>query len=313
MQAVYISNRPTIFAETLQHIALFMPFIKAIVVCVPDKQIQAFQAITSTIPVQVVAEGAVLSDEEISSFSNLDHQRRNYLLRGRLVRSDKVDAQFIMSDDDARPLKPITLDTFIKDGRYRRYFFYDLASWDSNQTKFDAGQIATYAVLQHERLEHLSYASHMPQIIDKDLFIEAGEFFAEHQKNHPLCEWSTYFNYASEKHPQKFHQPEAYTTLCWPEHPLSWKLFVAPNDFSFENYTPSLYQNNNPFANVLVKRKEQGAEPKEQEMGTQNIQKIIAWREFVISQHHPDQSKSLLKFLSYKTWVNKLLRHRLFS
>jgi hypothetical protein len=309
MQAVYISNRPTIFADTLHQVALFMPFIDEVVVCVPDNQKQAFQALSSIMPIKVIAESAVLSREEFINFNDIDHQRRNYLLRSRLVTSDTIDAQFIMSDDDARPLKKITKEAFIKNDRYRRYYFYDLALWNNNQTEFDAGQISTYAILDYENLEHLSYASHMPQIIDKNLFIEANGFFAEHQKHYPLCEWSTYFNFASEKHPQRFHQPEAYATLCWPEHPLAWNLFIAPNGFSFENYTPSLYQGNNRFANYLVK-------PKELEIRTQqnqNIQKIISWKEFIISQHHPEQSNSLLKFLSYKTWVNKLLRHRLFN
>jgi len=299
MQAVYISNRPTIFAETLHHVALFMPFIKEIVVCVPDKQKQIFQAMASSIPIQVVAEGAVLSDDEASGFSNLDHQRRNYLLRSRLIRSDKVDAQFIMSDDDARPLKPIALDTFIKDGRYRRYFFYDLALWNNNQTEFDAGQIATCAVLDYENLEHLSYASHMPQVIDKALFIETQSFFSRHAENHPLCEWSTYFNYAPSISPEKFHQPEAFKTMCWPEHPLAWKLFVEPQSAVFENFTPALYGPARAFANCTSSNQDADG------LAHVNINKVIAWRKYQLALRYPEQSSGLLKFLKLRTWINK--------
>ena len=300
MQAVYISNRPTIFADTLGHVALFMPFIKAIVVCVPDKQKQDFQAMASSIPIQVVAESEVLDSDETSNFRGLDHQRRNYLLRSRLIRSDKVDAQFIMSDDDARPLKPIGLDRFIKDGRYRRYFFYDLASWGNNQTEFDAGQIATCAVLDYENLEHLSYASHMPQMINKNLFIAANEFFAEHQKNHPLCEWSTYFNYAPSISPEKFHQPEAFKTICWPEHPLAWKLFIEPQSALFENFTPSLYEPTQAFAKFTSSTEDADV------LAQENINKVIRWRKYQIALRHPEQSPGLLKFLKLRTWVNKV-------
>jgi len=304
MQAVYISNRPTIFAETLHHVALFMPFIKAIVVCVPDKQKQVFQAIASSIPIQVVAEGAVLSDDEASGFSNLDHQRRNYLLRSRLIRSDKVDAQFIMSDDDARPLKPIALDTFIKDGRYRRYFFYDLALWNNNQTEFDAGQIATCAVLDYENLEHLSYASHMPQVIDRDLFNEVTTFFQSHSTRQPLCEWSTYFNFAANRYPERFLPAEAFVTLCWPEHPLSWRHFIEPASYSFENYTSSLYQSRGIFKNL-------GSDAKDRENTiTVNVEKIILWKTYTIMCLHPERTKGLKKYLRFRTWINKLFRRR---
>ncbi|MFQ3246553.1 MAG: hypothetical protein ACI9SP_003206 [Arenicella sp.] len=304
MQAVYISNRPTIFAETLHHVALFMPFIKAIVVCVPDKQKQVFQAIASSVPIQVVVEGAVLSDDEVSTFSNLDHQRRNYLLRSRLIRSDKIDAQFIMSDDDARPLKTVTLDTFIKDGRYRRYFFYDLAAWNNNQTEFDAGQIATCAVLDYENLEHLSYASHMPQIIDKVMFVETHNFFERHAKNWPLCEWSSYFNFAANRHPEKFLPAEVFLTLCWPEHPLSWKHSIEPANYSFENYTPNLYQRQSIFKNLSSDAEDRA------NIITANIEKIILWKTYTITCLHPERTKGLIKYFRFRTWVNKLFRRR---
>ncbi|MFT5612392.1 MAG: hypothetical protein ACI9LU_002902 [Polaribacter sp.] len=311
MQVVYLSNRPTIFAETLRHVALFMPFIKGIVVCVPETQKQGFQAIVSNIPIQVVVEGILLNNDEASNLSNLDHQRRNYLLRSRLIQSDKVDAEFIMSDDDSRPLKPITLDTFIKNDRYRRYFFYDLASWNNNQTDFDAGQIATCAVLDHENLEHLSYASHMPQVIDKELFIETQSFFSAHAMSYPLCEWSTYFNYAPSLSPERFHPPEAFKTLCWPEHPLAWKYYIKPANSMFENYTPSLYQNNEIFKDftTTAESHSQIAESHSQIVQT-NIEKIILWKRYTISCLHPEQAKGLAKYFRFRTWANKLFMNQ---
>lgn len=300
MQIVYISNRPEIFAETLEHVALFMPFIDNALVCVPDLLCEQFQKLDTAFPVLVIAESALLSNKELSGLRGLDHQRRNYLLRSRLVASADVNAEFIMSDDDARPLKSIELNQYHKNNRYRRYFFYDLAFWNSNQTEFDAGQISTCVVLEYENLEHLSYASHMPQIIDKELFIEAADFFKPHAKNHALCEWSTYFNYAACKHPDRFHEPEAFMTLCWPEHPLAWKLFIEPQAYLFENYTPSLYSGNHVFDAQWNKQKNLD------EVKAINIEKLIRWRKHAIACKHPEQASSLLKYLNLRTWVNKL-------
>ena len=306
MQIVYISNRPTTFAETLRHVALFMEFIDEVLVCVPDHQQAEFESIQASQAISVLSESEILGNSELAELPNLDHQRRNYLLRTRLVRSESINDQFIMSDDDARPLKPITVETFIKNNLYRRYFFYDLAHWNNNQTEFDAGQIATYAVLNYENLPHLSYASHMPQVIDRSMFTEAADFFAGHQQNHPLCEWSTYFNFAASQHPEKFHDAEAYITLCWPEHPLSWKLYTSPNGFAFENHTQSLYTKDKVFADYTS-----GAKPLNRAVQKQdNIKKVVSWIKHSISQHYPEQSKSLRKFLSLRVWVNKLLKHR---
>ena len=306
MQIVYISNRPAIFAETLGHVALFMEFIDQVLVCVPDHQRTEFESIQAKHPISVLSESEILRESELAELPDLDHQRRNYLLRTRLVRSDSVNDQFIMSDDDARPLKPIPIETFIRNGRYRRYFFYDLAHWNNNQTEFDAGQIATYAVLNHENLPHLSYASHMPQVINKNMFVEAVDFFNEYQKNQPLCEWSTYFNYATSRHSEKFHDEETYMTLCWPEHPLAWKLYLSPDRQFFENYTPSLYKNDRVFAHLSPNTV--GTSKSEQEH--KNIEKVILWRKHIINQYFPEQKQGLQKFLSSRFWVNKLFRHQ---
>lgn len=304
MQVVYISNRPNIFAETLQFVSLFMPFVDKAIVCVPDAQKHQFLKIHTTLALEVVTESSVLTDKEAANFSNIDHQRRNYLLRSKLVQSSMIDAQFIMSDDDARPLKPISIETFIQNGRYRRYYFYDLASWDNNQTEFDAGQISTYAVLNFENLEHLSYASHMPQIIDRDLFNEASTFFHSHSTQQPLCEWSTYFNFAANKYPERFQPAEAFVTLCWPEHPLSWQYYVEPAGYSFENYTPLLYQNEGSFKNLSSVAKSHT------NIVIINIEKIILWKKLTIRCLYPERTKGLAKYFRLRTWVNKLFRHQ---
>ncbi len=303
MQIVYISNRPERLLETLNHVALFMPFIDQAIACVPDAI--ANRLTNSAIPLTIVTESTLLSNSESTTFQHLDHQRRNYLLRTRLIAQPEVDGCFIMSDDDARPLKTIRLERFMENQRYRNYFFYELAAWDNNQTEFDAGQISTYAVLQYCDLPQLSYASHMPQIIDKEIFLEAVGFFKEYAQNHPLCEWSTYFNYALKAYPDKFHAPQTFATLCWPEHPLAWRLMVQPENYLFENYTPSCYVDEKIFSRLENSAKNL------QETQEISIKKIILWRQYAITCSHPEQSSGLLKYINPRTWINKLFKHKL--
>ncbi len=300
MQIVYISNRPAVFTETIQHIALFLPFLEQAVVCVPDHLEAAFKLIDAPMTLLVVPESEILLPKEKNCLSQLHHQRRNYLLRVRLAAHDLVESRFVMSDDDARPLKPMGPDVFFEAGRYRRYYFYDLAAWSSNQTEFDAGQIATHAVLDHAGFEHLSYASHMPQMIDKTIFLEAATFFTANYEGHALCEWSTYFNFAVNRYPEQFYDAEPYLTLCWPEHPLAWRLYVRPSQYCFENFTPSLYRRAQVFDHMSAQDiSAEALEPL-------NVSKLIRWRKHTIGLMHPERALGWRKYLNPRTWVGKL-------
>lgn len=303
MQIVYISKRPKVLAETLVHVARFMPFVDTALVMVPDEEESQFlfDAIES-ISVTMVKESSVLSDDERTLLDSLDHQRRNYLLRKRLIESSTVDSHFIMSDDDARPLKSVTPELYIKEGKHVGYYFYDLRLWRSYQTDFDAGQIATGSLLQYHNLPTLSFASHMPQIIDRDIYNEASRYFSGQDKIHPLCEWSTYFNFALSKYAQNFHPPKPYLTLCWPEHPLAWSQYVQQDDYVFENYTPSNYRHKGPFS-ALNGRKS------DDEVVADNLNKVILWRKHTILSKHPEQRTGIAKYLHMRTWVNKLFRN----
>ena len=219
MQIVYISNRPKMLLETLEQVTLFMPFIKQAVVCAPDHMIDQFKKPEPTLPIILVAESEILEKSQLGALKTMDHQRRNYLLRTHLARHSDLNSEFLMSDDDARPLKLLDEARYVSDGQHRNYFYYDMRRWSSNQTEFDAGQLSTCAVLEYHNLPQLSYASHMPQIINRDLFLEAADFFKVNAADQPLCEWSTYFNYALSHYPENFIAAQPYLTLCWPEHP----------------------------------------------------------------------------------------------
>ena len=297
MQIVYLSNRPKQLQETLQHVALFMPFINQAIVCIPGAMTAEFVLNDSNLPLQVITEAELLSEQELAKLGQLDHQQRNYLLRTRLIKHSDIGAQFIMSDDDARPLRNIERSRFIDETRYRHYYFYELREWLSNQTSFDAGQLSTCAVLQHHNLPQLSYASHMPQIIDKMMFLEAATFFAADSERHALCEWSSYFNFATAKYPERFHAAQPYLTLCWPEHPLAWKKFVAPEEYLFENFTAACYHQNRVFDGLSSS------------VAEDNIEKVVRWHKYEIACIHPEQGNSWLKYLNWRTWVNKIFKH----
>ncbi len=309
MQIVYISNRPEVLLETLKHVELFMPFIGRAIACVPDNQQASFSAgkanDRSALPITVIPESAILTTQELNNIQRLDHQRRNYLLRTRLFSHPEIDDCCILSDDDARPLKVLAINRFVENDRYRNYFFYHLSQWDNNQTEFDVGQISTHAVLNYCGLPQRSYASHMPQVIDRELFLEAAQFFKEYAQSHPLCEWSSYFNYAIDKYPDRFHVPEVFATLCWPEHPLSWKMQVQPNEFLFENYTPDCYQHDQVFADVSPQIKD----IQKADIERNSLNKIIRWQQYSIACRYPEQGKSSIKYIHPRTWVNKLFRH----
>ena len=289
--------------ETLEHVALFMPFIDEALVCVPDKMVDQCTSSSSSVPLQVVSESEILSQNEASKLPLLDHQRRNYLLRTRLIKHQNVNAQFIMSDDDARPLKTVDVSRYFESNRYHRYYFYDLTQWQSNQTDFDAGQLSTGVILQYNNLPHLSYASHMPQIIDRDLFIEAAQDFTQYSSEHPICEWSSYFNFASFHYPEKFHEAKPFLTLCWPEHPLAWQQEVVPDRFLFENFTPELYAPRQVFEGLPTEYQS------EQTAKNLTVEKVTRWQKHMILTRHPEQADGIGKFLNWRTWVNKLTNH----
>ena len=293
MQIVYISNRPRQLYETLCQVVTHMPFVSEAVVCCPVTD--APQLSSLPIKVRLILEHELLDSSQQHALVQLDHQSRNYFLRRELIAQDFIAEQFILSDDDARPLQDIPLTTFIKNDKHRNYYFYDLAAWRQNQTEFDQGQLSTLAVLQQLNLPHLAYASHMPQIIWRDLYRESNQFFDSYSKEFPLCEWATYFNYARHHHAQKFTSPEPYVTLCWPEHPLAWRVFCEPNQFLFENYTRHLYQSGHVFS-ILI-------HTDNNELSA--IEKIIVWKKHTLALQYPEQSKGYKKYLNPRTWANK--------
>ena len=249
MQIVYISNQKDIAQETLEYAENLMPFLTEAVFVCPGSQLRDY-CFKSRLKVTVMDEAEVLGKDWKRFLKSKDHQFRNCLLRFSLARLSEIGDEFVMSDDDNRPLVKIPLSFYKSEGRYASYYFYDLKDWSPRGTDYDRGQRETCRILK-KGYGTLSYSSHMPQIIHKGLLAETAEVFRGIlASNAPLDEWSAYFNYGRSVYPERFHPPEPYKTLCWPPFPSDWKLCVWPDEFIFENFYPMLYERSSIFSDL---------------------------------------------------------------
>ena len=231
MQIVYISNRSGISRETLTYVENLMPFISEVVFVCPGSQVKEFH-FNSRVPVTVIDEAMVLGGRLKRFQDSTDHQFKNCLLRLSLATAPDIHDEFIMSDDDNRPLVEIPLSFYKSSNRYHAYYYYDLKQWPVRETDYDMGQRQTYKILEDKGYPTLSYSSHMPQIMSKSLLGEVAFVFQDSlDKGLPLDEWSAYFNYGQTVCPERFHPPEPFRTLCWPAFPSDWDLHVRPDQF----------------------------------------------------------------------------------
>ena len=238
MQILYLSARPELFRETLDHVAHFAPMFDDVVVVVPER-----------LAAQFSGTGTVITDEELTGRSthelqSMPHTSRNYLLRTTAVTHDAIDDVFVMSDDDSRPLVPVDRTTFVSpDGLHRRRWFHTMGAWRRANTEFDESILNTWVLLrQAGHPDPLSFACHMPQIIDRDLYADVAARFAGHAETYALEEWSIYFTVGPTIEPTKFADPEPFGTLGWPQYPGEWPHQVVPPMHIYENHHPELHE-----------------------------------------------------------------------
>jgi len=174
MQIVYITNRPYIAQPTLKFVENLMPFVTEAVFVCPGSQVRDFQ-FKSRILVRVIDEAEVLGKDWGPFQRAGDHQFRNCLIRFSLAGVADIDDEFIMSDDDNRPLVEIPLSFYKSSERYFAYYYYNLKKWRARETDYDRGQHETCRILENKGYDTLSYSSHMPQIINKSLLAEVAE------------------------------------------------------------------------------------------------------------------------------------------
>ena len=247
-QMVCLTARNDDILATLPFIEHFMPFIEELVLCCPDKNVDEIKSrYTGRLTLQFLTDSEILNGRKLPE----DHGTRNFFLRALALKSPVIDDVFLMTDDDYRPLRTITPEVFIQDGIYNAYYCYNLKHWTGaypELTSFDRQQHRTLAFLQEHHYPTMMYASHQMQVIDKALYNEMTDLYADFIDK-GLCEWAMYFNYAVAKYPQRF-RCMPYVSMGWPGNITDWKLEVHPGDFLFENHYSSLYEDGQVFAGL---------------------------------------------------------------
>ena len=136
-QIVYLSARSEALLETIDYVERFMGFIKkALVFCPEVIKEEINERYHGRLVITCVTDGELLQGRSLPE----DHAYRNYFLRCLAISRPEVDHEFIMSDDDYRPMERIDESFFVRDSRYQAYYFYDLDQWGSQislQTTYD--------------------------------------------------------------------------------------------------------------------------------------------------------------------------------
>ena len=264
MQIVFLSARPAVLEVTLGFVRAHLPFIERFLVVTPASLEPGMRALG----LDVVTDQELLAGEGPS-----DHAVRNYALRTALARCPAVEEVFLSSDDDYRPLVPLDVTTFVRDGRHRRYTCGWLDDWEQRGTAFDRSQLAMRQVLGLHGWPRLAYTSHMPQLIDKRLYGEVAGLLAAAAAVAPLDEWSGYFNVAGHLHPERFEDPEPYLTLGWPEDLSTWQPTLEPAALQFENHHPQHYAAGEVF---------EGIDPADTSYAAA-VGKVVRWRSYELA------------------------------
>jgi len=240
LQFVFISIDIETLQGTISAIDKYINFVKEYIVVTNSQHIEVAQKLVTKRKITLIEETQILGPYA-KDFNQRNHQKKNWLLRASLLNIEHLENEFVMLDDDNRPLKDLDLSYFIDaDGRYKAYFFYDILNWNHNCSAYDEGQHNLKTILSKHSYELLSYSSHAPQIINKDIFAQAVKQFFNIGLEHAIDEWSIYFNYAVSHYPYLF-QKSVFETLNWPAIPADWQYQYIPEQYSFENYYPSLY------------------------------------------------------------------------
>ena len=240
LQFVFISIDALNIKRTISKIDEFIDFVDSYVIVTAKRFLNDFKKIKSKHKITLINEQYILP-VDYEEFRKLDHSSKNWMLRSSLINSDIIQDVFVMLDDDNVPLKPIDITNFItQDGRYCGYYYYDMLDWNNRLTDYDFCQIYTRKLLDKDGLELLSYSSHRPQIIDKEIFKEVVDKYAQIGFGNPIDEWNIYFNYGVSKYPHLFVK-KVFDVLNWPGMPSDWNLSYIPTEYNFENYYAHLY------------------------------------------------------------------------
>ena len=251
LQFVFISNRVEDLAGTIRQHDMRTPFVKEYVVVTPQALIKEVESIPSKHRIIAVNEAKLLG-KKYKKFKESDHVTKNWMLRAAVPDIDVIDDEFVMNDDDNRPMVELSRDFFInEDGTYNAYYFYELPRWVHRSSEYDNAQHISTKYLSQEGTELLLYSAHQPQIFNTELFREAIKLVEDRNMELPVDEWSTYFNYSISRLPMLYRK-KPFETLTWPAYPRSWNFWVEPARYTIENYYEHLYDAGDLFEGVDI-------------------------------------------------------------
>ena len=247
-QLFIITIRISDFIETIKYYELFMPYITKVLIITQQKLIKDFK---NSYKGKLTLE--FISDEELMPNFIKDHLKRNFYLRTKALNSSKLDNQFIMADDDNRPIKNIPKTYFTENGKDKLYYFYtDISNWAGSKegipSSFDLGQYSAYNFIKKHNWTKYMFASHEPQIIRKKIYLKALKEFPD-AYDIPIDEWTFYGNYVMKYYSKHFIFLK-FTTLLWPEMPTDWLMEFLPDKIYFENYYHDPYKEGRIFYNI---------------------------------------------------------------
>lgn len=243
-QIVYLSARPAPLLATLPFVEEFMPFIEELVVCCPDDMaVYMKENYRGRLKLTVVTDDELLAGNALPA----DHSTRNFYLRCLAMRLEILDDEFIMSDDDYRPLDYVSEEVFFKDGKYRGYYFSDISTWKYRITEmfsYDYSHMRTLKFLKAGGYPTLQYSAHQPQVINRKWYCELIDEYPD-IVTLGYDEWSTYFNYCAVRHPDEY-EAVPFVTLSWPN--IGGENFgVNQSDYVFENFYKENYYGTGSF------------------------------------------------------------------
>ena len=224
MKALIISNRTSGWQEKINCFRLLMPFLTGIVIVAPRPVVEQCAARENDF-VRFVDETEFIQPNKPEEYglNGFEHASFNFILRTSIICSARgfelLGENFLVMDDDNIPLEKIPLDIFFANKTYTGYYYqrfsrilpekFQLRSYDVSLQK-------TKKMLADKGIDNgFVFSSHMPQIINRTIFIQACEFFNADRYGYMICDWSMYFNYAIKHHPKRFCRQPA-PVICWP-------------------------------------------------------------------------------------------------
>ncbi len=271
-QMVFLSARPEPLLNTLPYIFHYMKFIKEIVICCPDKMAEYLREnYQGDIKMTLITDTELLKGHVLPE----DHATRNFFLRCLAMQREELDDEFIMSDDDYRPLTEISEDVFFSDGKYNVYYFIDMENWRhtiSDIFSYDRSHFKTLEFLKSNGYPTLQYSGHQPQVINKKWY---QQLIFQHNEiiTRGYDEWSTYFDFCA-VHYRKYFRQLPYITLGWPNVGTVWKHGVKIQNYLFENFYEDNYIKDGIFSKLSPKFCEMT--DKENKIKIQTAQKIFS-------------------------------------